>query len=286
MIVLARIKSSVRTFFQKKPSKIILCLLLFCLAVFFAWKMIGHSVGIDWRTIFRPATLALLHGKDPYNTDQFMLAPWVFFVFIPISLLPEDLSMAVMVVLGICAYTWIAVKLKAKPWGVVAILLSPLVLYNLIDGNIDWLALLGFVLPPEIGLFFLALKPQIGLGLILYWGYVSLREKRFIKTFAPILIVTLVSFALFGFWPQRMFAVPAAYNASAWPYSIPFGLIMLVMALHRKKERLAQALSPLLSPHVMFHSWVTFLMALAPDTLEVVTASLSAWLLVILSRGF
>ena len=272
------------TFLQKKPVKLLLCALLFILAIIFAWKMIGSSVGVDWRTIFRPATLSLLQGKDPYDTSEFMLAPWVFFVFIPISLLPENLSMAVMVVLGLCAYTYIAVRLKAKSLGVIAILLSPMVLYNLIDGNIDWLAMLGFILPPQIGLFFLALKPQIGLGLIIYWAYITLREKRFIKTFAPIIIVTLISFAVFGFWPARMATVPPANNASLWPESIPFGLILLIMALRKKKERIAQALSPLLSPHVMFHSWVTFLMALAPDTLEVVTASASAWLLVAISK--
>jgi len=266
--------------FLRGHIKAILCGIIFMCIVLFAWRFIGNSVGVDWRTIFRPATRELLAGNDPYNTDQFMNAPWIFLLFVPLSLLPENLGMAILVVTGLCAYAYIAFKLKAKPLGVIVILLSPMVLYNLIDGNIDWLALLGFVLSPQIGLFFLALKPQIGFVLMIYWAYIAFREKHFIRTFAPFIIVTLISFLLFGFWPIKMLTVPAIPNASIWPESIPFGLFLLVMALHKKKERIAQAISPLLSPHVMLHSWVTILMALAPDTPELVTASLSAWLLV------
>lgn len=181
-------------------------------------------------------------------------------------------------ILGLTTYTIIAIKLGAKPVGLLAILLSPQVMHNLINGNIDWLALLGFVLPARIGLFFLAIKPQIGIALILFLVYRSLLEKKFLKTFTPFILVTLASFLLYGFWPLKFGAVQPEYNASAWPISLPFGIVLLVAALHRQKQRLAQAISPLLSPHVMFHSWVSMLYALAPDTVELVAAVIVSWL--------
>jgi hypothetical protein len=248
------------------------------LAVFLASIFLPETLGADWRMTFRPAAWQLLSGQDPYAVDQFLIAPWSFVLFVPLGLLPENLGMAVLLIVGLVAYAYIAIRLGARPLGLVAILLSPQVMHNLINGNIDWLALLGFVLPPQIGLFFLALKPQIGFALIVYWAYRSLREKQFLRVFSPFIIVTLGSFLLFGLWPLKFGTVQPEYNASAWPISLPFGMVLLVMALHKQKIRIAQAISPLFSPHVMFHSWATMLFALAPDTLELVTAVLVSWL--------
>ena len=34
------------------------------------------SVGQDWYQFYRPATLALLHGQNPYGIHDFHNAPW------------------------------------------------------------------------------------------------------------------------------------------------------------------------------------------------------------------
>lgn len=40
-----------------------------------------------------------------------------------------------------------------RTWSVIVFLLSPLVIDGLYNGNVDYLPILGFVLPPQIGLF-------------------------------------------------------------------------------------------------------------------------------------
>jgi len=264
------------------PYLIVGILLLSLIAI--TWLLLPNFWGNDWVYTFHPAILNLLSGKDPYAIDQFLIPPWGLIPFIGLVWLPPGLAMAIIRVIGLAVYAFVAIRLGAKPLGMVIILLSPQVMHNIINGNIDWLAFLGFVLPPQIGLFFISIKPQIGFALAIFWTVEAYKQKKFLRTFTPFVIVFIISLLVFGWWPLRFTSVQKAYNASAWPISLPFGIVLLYMALRQHKIRIAQAISPLFSPHVMFHSWATFLFALAPNTIELIIAVLSSWLMVGISR--
>ena len=252
------------------------------ITIIFTWLLTPNIMGNDWIYAFRPAVNLLLDGKDPYTVNQFLIAPWIFILFIPLSWFSDALALAILRILGLIGYAYAANKLRAKPLGIFFILLSPQVLHNLINGNIDWLAILGFVLPPQIGVFFLSIKPQIGLALIIYYAVDAIKRKVLLRTFGPFIFVVLISFALFGLWPLSFTTVQAAYNASLWPFSMPFGIVLLLVSLRQQNVRIAQGISPLFSPHVMFHSWVTMIFALAPNTLELITSVVASWLLILI----
>ncbi|MFN8462081.1 MAG: hypothetical protein U0X93_09975 [Anaerolineales bacterium] len=61
--------------------------------------------------------------------------------------------------------------------------------------------LLGFVLPPQVGLILLAIKPQVGIGLGLYW-FITIWKYKGLKevamAFAPVTILLLVSFVIYN----------------------------------------------------------------------------------------
>ena len=44
---------------------------------------------------------------------------------------------------------------------------------NLMLGNVDWLVILGFTMNPVGYHFLFELKPQIGIGIVLYWLWTS-----------------------------------------------------------------------------------------------------------------
>src|SRR5690606_38971700 len=72
--------------------------------------------------------------------------------------------------------------------------------------NIDWLPLVGFVLPPQIGLFFILIKPQMGLAVALFWLVEAWREgglREVIRVFGPVGAALALSLALYGLWPLR-----------------------------------------------------------------------------------
>jgi hypothetical protein len=248
-------------------------------------------VGTDWTHTYRPAALALLHGKSPYTVDIFFAAPWTVIPLIPFALLPEHIGRAAIFTLGLITFSVTAIKLGAKKGTLAAFLFSPPVIHCLYNSNIEWIPILGFILPPQIGLFFVAVKPQIGLGVTLFWLVEAWRKggaRETIRVFGPFTAIILLSFLIFGFWPlrfQQTLAITQEYNASFWPLGIPMGIFLLVKAIRSRKPNAAMAAGPFFSPYVLLHAYSGALVALAPSAIEMAAVSAGLWIAVLL-RAF
>jgi hypothetical protein len=244
--------------------------------------------GIDWRDTYRPAAQALQSGRSPFSDDLYFPAPWALIPLLPLALLPVEVGRAVLPITSIVAFAFVAHRMGARPISLVAFLLSPPVLHCLLNGNIECLALLGLALPPQIGLFLVLIKPQIGLAVAVFWAVEAWRDggvARLVRVYWPITLVTLISVALFGPWPLRFLETPglvSSYNASLWPASIPVGMALLVASIRTRKIRFALAASPCLSPVVLLHAWSGALVAVVVSTSELVAAVVGMWVLVII----
>lgn len=241
---------------------------------------------VDWSTAFRPATLTLLSGRSPYANPLMIHAPWALIALIPLAVLPEAVGRVLLVICGLASYTFVAYRLGAKPAAIIFLLLSPPVLHVLLNGNLDWLAAIGFILPPQLGLFFIAIKPQMGIAVAPFWLIQAWRKggwKQVAWTFAPFTLVLLFSFVIFGLWPVGAGQTTNYWwNASLWPVSIPVGLALFVTAVRKQKIEYAMAASPCLSPYVLFHSWVGVLLAIVSSVPETIAAVIGLWILVII----
>jgi hypothetical protein len=243
---------------------------------------------VDWTITFRPATLTLLSGLSPYGRVYYVHAPWTMIPLIPLALLPEAVGRVMLLFCSLASYAFVAYRLGGKKIAVAAFLLSPLVMHVLLNGNMDWLAVIGFVLPPQIGLFFVSIKPQVGIAVAPFWLIEAWREggwRQALRTFAPLTVVLLLSFLLFGFWPLetvRQDITGVYYNASLWPLSIPVGLALFVTAVRKRKIEYAMAASPCLSPYLLFYSWGGALLAIISSVPETVAAVIGLWILVAL----
>jgi len=239
--------------------------------------------GVDWRTVFRPATQAFIHFESPYSIEGYFNPPWAVLPLIPIAVLPESLGYAFLILLSLSGFLYTAHRLGARPSIIVVLLLSPPVLHSLLNGNIDALTVLGFVLPPQIGLFFILIKPQIGIALAVYWLIEAWRRggvQEAFRIFAPVTAVLIVSFLIYGPWPLRSKQeIHLWWNASLWPASIPVGVALLVGSLVRKKKEYAIAASPFLSPYVLLHAWVGTLLGLISHVRWTVVAVIGLWVL-------
>jgi len=240
---------------------------------------------VDWHGAFRPATVELIHGRSPYTVDGFYHAPWGLVPLIPLALFPESVGRAILMLLTLASYTFVAHRLGAKPLAIFFLLISPPVLHLLQNGNLDWLAALGFVMPPQLGLFFISVKPQMGIAVAPFWLIEAYRQggwTKLIKTFSPFLLVLLISFALFGLWPIASIQQTAGiqWNASLWPISIPIGLTLFVSSIRKRKIEYAMAASPCLSPYVLFHSWIGVLLAIVASLPETIVAVIGLWILI------
>lgn len=242
--------------------------------------------GIDWDVAYYPAARDLLYLRNPYQVEKFFNPVWVLFPILPLALLPPNIGRAVFFLLSMLGYGYAAYRFKAKPLALGAFLISPPVVHGLLNANVDWIPLLGFILPPQIGLFFVAVKPQVGFVVAIFWFFEAWRKggwRETLRVFAPISIGLLLSFIVFGFFPLRFGSrLEVWWNASLWPMSIPVGLGLMAAALRKSDLRFAMGAAPCLSPFVLFHSWAGALLAIVMFKFETIAVVVGLWILVIL----
>jgi len=234
----------------------------------------------------------MAQGKSPYSVSIFYAAPWSVIPLIPFALMPPDVGNIGIFLLGLSAFAYVAYKLGAGPGSMSIFLLSASVVGCPVYGNIEWMPLLGFVLPAPIGLIFAVIKPQVGIGLVIYWFVHTLRTKgwwEMIKTFAPLGIVTLLSFWMYGFWPllfqktmEQSQNSSLYYNTSLWPQGIFIGVWLLYKGIQKQKAGMALAASPFLSPYALQFTWVSVLAGLIGSPLELLLVSIGLWIPVII----
>jgi hypothetical protein len=156
-----------------------------------------------------------------------------------------------------------------------AFLLSPTDIGALLVNNIDPIVISGMLFPPVWGLFFLAMKPQIGLGVIIYYLVQTWRKDGFwgtVRVFAPVTIVFFASLILFPVWIEHVRSLPNnVFNRSTFPYLIPVGLFLLWLAFRKKNPYFALASSLFFSPYQTLYSYIAVQIGLMhPDVEKVI----------------
>jgi len=217
-------------------------------------------LGWDWRHVFQPGTLAILRGESPYTIQYFYSPPWVIIPLIPLAFLPTEFGIAFLYVLNFFCYLIVAAKLRMNPIAFVVFLLFSGMIPNSANANIEGIIALGFILPPQLGLFLLLLKPQYGIGVAVFWLVETWREqgaKQAVLVFLPVSLAFLLSFTLYGFWPLRASTdvIGQWWNASIFPRGVPIGLLLLALAIYKREMRFAIAASPFFSPYLTGHTW-------------------------------
>ena len=267
--------------------------------------------GVDWDKTFYPAARQALSLRNPYSAggpygspwgwlpllplgdstasaaNMFYNPPWTLLPLLPLALLPPNVGRAAHLLLSLLAFGYAAYKLGAKPLALGAFLASPPVLHCLLNANVDWMPVLGFVLPPQLGLFFVVIKPQLGSAVVLFWLVESWRKggfKETLRVFAPVSLAYALSYLVFGYSPLgfNQDTLGLWWNASLWPMSIPVGLGLLAAALRKREIRYAMGAAPCLSPYVLFHSWSGALVAIVANQFETLAVVAGLWALVLL----
>jgi hypothetical protein len=242
--------------------------------------------GVDWETAYRPAARELLSGRSPYNVYGFYNPAWSLLPILPLAVLPINVGRAAFLLMSLSGFGYAAYKLNARPLALGVFLVSPPVLHCLLNANIDWIPLLGFVLPPQIGLFLISVKPQVGFTVAIFWFIEAWRNggwRETLRVFWPFTVIFLLSLVLFGFWPARSAReVGLWWNASLWPASLPVGLGLMAAALRTRKIRFAMGAAPCLSPYVLLHSWSGALAAIVGLQFETILAVIGLWILVLM----
>jgi hypothetical protein len=244
----------------------------------------GVPIGQDWIQFFKPATLALVRGGNPYDVLNFHNAPWTLIPFIPFALMPTRLGSAGFFLLGLACFLYVAYKLSGKPLIMILFITSYPVFSCLNGGGIDWLPMLSFVTPAPVSLIFAAMKPQIGFGIGVYWLIESWRLggiRTVVKNFLPVTLLLLASFFIYGFWIMTFVGKSQntvnTVNVSLFPYTLPVAFYLLWVAMTKRRARPAMAASPFFAPYHTLFSLAAPLVALFEYPVLLAIASAVLW---------
>lgn len=262
--------------------------ILLLIILYIAANSLWPAVGIDWRETYYPAARAVLAGKNPYPAvPTFRNVPWTLIPLLPLAFFSERVSGILFFILTLALYAFTALRLKASRVALIAFLLSSPVVYGMRMLNVDALVLLGFVLPPQIGLFFIVIKPQMGIAMIPFWMLETWRTggwRALLRVFLPVTLAMILSFALFGSSSigRSNDLLHSTWNASLWPWAFPIGFALTILSLRNRRADQAMAASPFLSPYLAYHSWVSVLAGLMQHDLELVLAVIGMWLVAVI----
>jgi len=267
---------------------IIILFLLAMLILLFSLIYPGVPDGKDWGIFFRPAIIRLFSGGSPYSIVS-NYPPWALLLIAPLALLPPRVGSTILVIASPLIFGFIAYKLRAKLIPIIFFAFSSPVIHNAFNVNIEWMPALGLLMPPQIGLFFVLIKPQSGIGVAVYWFFEAWQKDRLkgvFKVFWPVTMAFLISFALYGFWPSSAVSISLkcadlAGDASLFPWAVPFGLGILIYAIRKKLQTLSISASPLLSPYLGMHSWSNLILGLINYPALSISASIISWIITI-----
>lgn len=243
-------------------------------------------LGRDLTRYFGPAAKVALSGDSPYSRNPDWIEPtatppWIIPIALPFAYLPSRLARAAWLATSMLVYVYVLRKLKASIVGAVLFMLSPMILQSIMAGQLEWLVFLGLVVPRPIGLILLALKPQMGALLGVYWAIETLRDEGIwaaVRLVAPLGGVLLLSFALYGLWPlESASTTVAVYLSPLWPYGLPVAAAALFTSIRRREEAWAGAAGPLIAPYVRYHSLSMPLIWLVRDPWLMTVVWLMLW---------
>jgi hypothetical protein len=242
------------------------------LGVIVAVWMASYVPNADWFATFDPAARGLFQGRLPYEQHFVLTPPWAILVLVPFVLFPPNIARGLVLVASLCVLIYTAWRLHAPKIAMVALLISPTAIGSLLSGNLDAFVLAGIFLLPLWGLFFLMIKPQVGIGVAIYYLTQTWQSNKWIgiiRTFSPIFLAYIISGFLFPVWINRMISKPSdVWNRSIFPYGIPLGLFFLWLAVKRRNAFFALAAAPFLSPYLTFYTYLMVQIGLLHEDVE------------------
>lgn len=235
--------------------------------------------------LFFPAIKALLSGASPYNNSEIGNPPWAFFLLAPLELLPPYWSLTginLLVISGLVSFFFV----KGKKWRAFPLVLFYPFIVLFSNSNLEGLLLWGLVIGGPIGLILLAVKPQAAILIRLVWCVKAWKKggwKQLAILVSPLILLTIASIIIYPVWLDNLLFFtrrPDGVMINGFPWLVPFGIGLGIIAVRRGREDWAAAATLLLMPSLRIQSWTVALCLLVLSyPLEGSIMALSTWIL-------
>jgi hypothetical protein len=229
---------------------------------------------------------AVAQFSDPFAVPTYVNPPWVLILFAPFSLPPLAISALIQTGLYFAILTAIIFKFGGGLRVVIVTLSSYVALDAVLQLNVEWIVLIGLLVPVAYSGPFLLIKPQLALGY-----YFAFRPRDWLRAGLYTLPVLLLSLLVWGWWPLemleksgsaivgRMFNI-APLHLLPWFVSLALGAGLALYA-YRRRDPVTGILAWLFfTPYIALYSLPLALAMVAIRwPLLAVIINLSMWLI-------
>jgi hypothetical protein len=226
---------------------------------------------------------------DPYQFWAFINAPWTALLLMPMGFFSERVSIGMNAYLNFLIVSLVIFKRGGNIVTWLLTITSLPFITILFTGAIEWIPIMAFLLPEAWGIPLLIAKPQTASMAGVIW---FIRARNKIRFVLPTACVFLFSFLIWPNWPIRLFhnmnnlVVNSLgflnVSFSPWPWGIPIGVILLVMAVKKSDDMQAAISTLFFAPYYAVH---TVTLSFAFVTMRNRWLGLLAWILLWIFAG-
>jgi hypothetical protein len=199
---------------------------------------------------------------NPYVLPSFVSPPYISIFLLPLTALPPLLA----ILIQLCLTTVVLALLVYKHggnWRTLLLVVSCYIMFHVtIELNVDWLVMIGLLVPPAWSAPFLATKPQLAYGVVL-----SYSRRDFVRFVIVGLILLIVSLLIWNQWPLQMLeATRRVISTAQWntaliglltPFvAIPVGLLLAWRGFRRRDPVLCTLAGFFFVPYTGFYSHI------------------------------
>jgi hypothetical protein len=255
--------------------QVVALLALFVATCLAAYVLPLHCV--DFRAFFYPAVWA----DGPYAVPGVYNPPWTFAILAPVALFPLEQAEAIHFAVSLFAIAFVLRRLDVPLAGAAGFVCSLPVVLSLCYGQLEWLVLAALLLPARWGILLALIKPQVGIGLVVWWLVEAHRERHLWRTVEPLVACLACAFIVWR-WPMQLLAPPHTIaNATFWPWLVPVGVWAFWRLLERPSLGPALLVGPCLSSHLTPGSWSGVMLAVARKPWAIWATNAVTWGLVL-----
>lgn len=197
---------------------------------------------------------------DPYQVRGYVNPPWASVIMLPFALLPVPLAVLAQICLYFAAITGVIFRLGGGGRATVIALTSFIAFDNGLEPSIDWMTVVGLLLPPVLSAPFIFVKPQTALGY-----YAGVAPRQWLYFIGSAAAVGLVSLLVWDWWLPAMLANVERYTLSAFanlapmtfltPFvSIPIGIFLMWQTFRRRDPLLGVLAWLFFIPYIALYS--------------------------------
>ena len=233
---------------------IVAAILWWVIALFLFQQSSVVRVWHDQLRVFRVVPL-----DNPYSWSRFVNPVWVVPLVYPFRWLTLELSTLIQAIIYFVALALVIIKYGGDRRAIIITLFSYTSLDAVLQMNVDWMVIMGMLLPVWASGPFVFIKPQIGLGY-----YLGMTPRDWRRAAILILLVGLVSLLIWGWWLEPMlinirdFILGQPYNIAPMEYlgivSILIGILLGIMAFRRKDVPMGVLAGLFFTPYIAAYS--------------------------------